>query len=642
MAMRSRTFSAVAVAAAIAFAGYYFFSESGDPTLAGFVKSKPAISIVFTSRSAPSSLRAASEIGDYSPNAIGAKSTGQPQWQANDGRLRILTPGGHVRELTYGKQLPDGAVIIDVMSPSVSPDGNTIVFAGRRTSHNGGRFRIYSVGIDGSDLKPLTGGSDDPGCASAPPLRFSSIGEKLSDAARRSLDFDDVDPALLPEGTLVFSSSRTPDTNGADRRAMQIWLKEPKQKPRPLTAGRAGDRWPYVAADRSLVFSIWGKLDDVIGADGTGLVRRDPKGLTAPTDRWFGATISPTGENFAQVAKVPSPVWRPRPLDSGNIVFMTPRAEAPTPFTPSNENPEFDVFRVGQAPLGTVTSAPSSLAAWAELPALREPPVSWLNALAENNRPYSIATPSPAPGGVFVAAAPVAADGKPRPVDYGLYFAETDGWSPSGEPNGAKLVPLFDDPDLVDAEPVAVCERPIEFAAKGLQFPTAWPADENKSIHLAGGKRYFGPAGKVENRQLMEVATGHFPGQTPAIGSGPIFAPFATGSIEKIAFYTSHRDRYDDPDQVIVPGRLEKLLEVAVDRKNSFFEATLPVGSPTLLVGLGPDGKVATAPVPGKSALFYAYAGDHVSGMRAGGYVFCTGCHTGHTFTGNSIAERRK
>ena len=129
-----------------------------------------------------------------------------------------------------------------------------------------------------------------------------------------------------------------------------------------------------------------------------------------------------------------------------------------------------------------------------------------------------------------------------------------------------------------------------------------------------------------------------FPGQTPAEGTGPIYPHFPRGSIDKIVFYASHRDRYDDPERPVVRGTLQKLLEVPTRRQDASasFDATLPVGSPTLLIGIGPNGKVATVPVPGKDASYYAFAGDHVSGVRPGGYHFCTGCHTGHTFTGNS------
>ena len=71
----------------------------------------------------------------------------------------------------------------------------------------------------------------------------------------------------------------------------------------------------------------------------------------------------------------------------------------------------------------------------------------------------------------------------------------------------------------------------------------------------------------------------------------------------------------------------------------------MPVGSPTLLVGMGADGQVVSATgaadAAGRRGKFYAFAGDHVSGTRAGGYHFCTGCHTGHTF-GGVAPERLK
>lgn len=623
---------------------WHLLSENaGDPRLVEFVKIKPALPVVFTSRSETLSLRAAAVIGDYSASGVGVKGTGQPQWQAREGRLRLLTQQGQVVELTWGKQLPDGGTILDVMSPSISPDGKTVVFAGRSTGVDGGRFRIFTVRIDGSNLKLLTQGPGDQGCVRPPPLRFGHQGETLTDSDRKSLDFDDIDPTLLPEGTLVFASSRQPDTGGRDRRATQLWVQEPKLAARPLTANRANDRWPFVTLDRSLIFSIWSKQDEVISMNGAGLVRNAPEGgLTTPTDRWFGATITPTGENFAQVMKLPNPVWRPRPLENGNLAFMTTAAGAQTPFTPLNETPEKEFFRVGQAPPGYVTSSPSSLSAGGELPAMKNPALVWLNAMDANQRPYSIATPSPIPGGVLVSAAPVSLNEKPTPENYGLYLAPINDWPSVPETRSQSLTLLFDDPDLVDAEPVAVYARPM--ASGPLRYPMAWNADQSKSITLANGSIYNGPAGKLHNQQLTEVATGNFPGQVPVDGQGPIYPHFPKGSIAKIVFYASHRDRFDDPQRVIVRGDLEKLLEVPTSKTDAGggFEAIIPVGSPTLLVGIGPDGKVATVPVPGKNGLYYAFAGDHVSGVRAGGYHFCTGCHTGHTFTGSSIAERMK
>ena len=55
---------------------------------------------------------------------------------------------------------------------------------------------------------------------------------------------------------------------------------------------------------------------------------------------------------------------------------MTTALNAPSPFSASNENPEFDSLRVAQAPLGFVTSVPSSLSAGSELLTPKEAPLS--------------------------------------------------------------------------------------------------------------------------------------------------------------------------------------------------------------------------------------------------------------------------
>ena len=106
--------------------GWYFFTDRGDARLQAFVHALPPVPIVFTSRSEPASLQAAAPSGEV------FAYPGHRLWQAREGRLRLLTPGGAVRELTWGARLPDGGALIDVMSPSISADGRTILFAGRR------------------------------------------------------------------------------------------------------------------------------------------------------------------------------------------------------------------------------------------------------------------------------------------------------------------------------------------------------------------------------------------------------------------------------------------------------------------------------------------------------------------------------
>src|SRR5262249_18739774 len=118
----SRSFRRLALltAAVLAVGGaaaYFFWPSGGDRRLASFVQSRPPVPIVFTSRTEPASLIAAADEGE------GFAYPGRGLWQAREGRLRLLKPNGTVHELTWGKTLPDGSTLIDVMSPSVSIDG---------------------------------------------------------------------------------------------------------------------------------------------------------------------------------------------------------------------------------------------------------------------------------------------------------------------------------------------------------------------------------------------------------------------------------------------------------------------------------------------------------------------------------------
>ena len=176
-----------------AVAAWLAWPDPGDPRLRALVRARPPVPVVFTSRTEPASLVAAAPAGE------GFTEPGQRLWAAREGRLRLLTPRGTVHELTWGKPLPDGGTLVDVMSPSVSLDGKRVLFAGRRGDGHG-RFRLYEVGVDGTGLRALTGGPDDPGCTAVPPLRWRVDGSLIPDAERRAV-------------TGAFGSTRSPSTD---------------------------------------------------------------------------------------------------------------------------------------------------------------------------------------------------------------------------------------------------------------------------------------------------------------------------------------------------------------------------------------------------------------------------------------------
>ncbi|TVS19457.1 MAG: hypothetical protein EA424_08430 [Planctomycetaceae bacterium] len=92
-------------------------------------------------------------------------------WGENLYTLTPPSPDGQLRNLT---QLENGLV----QGPQVSYDGTRILFSMRPQADQGG-FHLYEIDVDGSNLRQLTSGN----C-------------------------NDVDPAYLPDGKIIFSSDR--------------------------------------------------------------------------------------------------------------------------------------------------------------------------------------------------------------------------------------------------------------------------------------------------------------------------------------------------------------------------------------------------------------------------------------------------
>jgi WD40-like Beta Propeller Repeat len=602
--------------------------DPGDPRLNVFVHARPPVPVVFTSRTEPASLAAAA------PEGEGFTYPGQRLWTAREGRLRLLTPAGTVRELTWGKTLPDGSTLIDVMSPSVSPDGKRILFAGRKGGDDAGRFRLYEIGVDGDGLRALTGGPDDEGCTDVPPMRWRANGSLIPDAERRATDYDDIDPIELnfTDRRIVFASSRTPDL-GRDhaRRSTTLWVLHADGRKHPATANRNNDRWPFLMTSGYIAFSLWSRNREVVTADLRDLrpVEAVTGSATRPTDMWLGAFTQMPGGHFGMLVKPPVPVWRPRPLFANHIIFMTTFAE-------SGSYGEPPPLTVVQAPPGMLANVPSARSPDHPLPhsqgtTLRRGPDH-----DAAGRPLWLATPSPCPQShVLLAGAPVATGARsPEAGAYGLYLARDDwpeGTQPA-DPAQIDLTLLFDDPEMVDAEPVAVYERKFTLHDSAPDKSSATPPAE---LPLANGQVFRGAMGQVFATGVdTPTRMADLPGQQTDTGEGPIFDASPPGAIDHLRIYAARRDRFDDPDKPRIPGAWELILKVPV--KSGVAAAWLPTDSPTVLAGFDKAGQIVHWTTPakdrdGRSAEFYAYAGDHYSLTRPSGKHFCVGCHPGHS-----------
>ena len=597
---------------------------ASDPALTRFVRSSPPCPIVFTSRTNAASLRAAADEGET------FVYPGQPLWQAEQGRLRMLLPSGKVSELTWEKSLPDGSTLIDVMSPSVSPDGHRIVFAGRSSSTAAGHFRLYTINTDGTGLRKLTGTAEDKGCTAVPPMRFAEDGKTLlSNRVREQTDYDDVDPVFAPGGHIIFASSRTPDL-GRDhaRRSTTLWImREDGSDKKPLSANRNNDRWPSIVSNGYVIFSLWSRNREVISADETTLEPYQEGAATAtlPTDNWLGAHIEPNGDFFGSVLKSKQPVWRPRQLLSGKYAFMTPLKTV----DPSYQGD--DILTVVEALPGSIANAPSSLAVGSKLPTSSDTILVAAPSQDASGRPLQLACPDPCPPDKIVMAGSTPnANGKWDDHRIGIYLAN-DQWQTNATAESIQLTQLFDDPQFIDAEPVAIYPREIKYEFVALEI-----GDGNASITFKNNETYTGPSATIHSSSVLRKNNYDAPGQNANDGTSPVFNAPPEDLIETIRIYASHRDRFDSPDEPRLPGGFELLLEVPV--RGDDVEFKLPPGSPTVLAGFDSEGHVASwqgtaTAADGTHPKFYAIAGDHYSGARPGFTHSCTGCHTGHSGT---------
>jgi len=122
-------------------------------------------------------------------------------------KLLIREVDGQLRTLIDGSQPTAASLnLIDVNAPDVAYDGQTIVFAGLpagdydlRPMTNPGAWRIYTIRVDGTDLRQVTTASQDD-------LDLSQFGEIVG----QFRTYDDTDPVWLPDGRIVFASTRWP------------------------------------------------------------------------------------------------------------------------------------------------------------------------------------------------------------------------------------------------------------------------------------------------------------------------------------------------------------------------------------------------------------------------------------------------
>ncbi len=241
---------------------------------------------------------------------------------ASPGKLLIREPNGTIRPLIDGSNPTAASLnLIDVNAPAVSYDGTQILFAGipqgsysRAAMTNPGAWRIYAINVDGSGLRQITTSDRDT-------LDLSQFGQIVGLFTK----YDDTDPAWLPDGRIVFSSTRWPAMamyGGAHTSNLFVVNADGSDLHRITTEANGADRPAIDPTTGRIVYARWWRnmrmaannmgtvaapgggyllKDGLVSADASGELG-DVPGESANLQRnaWHLATVKPDGSDLKQ------------------------------------------------------------------------------------------------------------------------------------------------------------------------------------------------------------------------------------------------------------------------------------------------------------------------------------------------------
>jgi len=275
--------------------------------------------IVFVSRQIPQN-------GSAYYNATGSLPGVQP-WSrfqvAAPGKLMVREANGSFRTLVDGSNPSATSLnLIDVNALDVSYDASKIVFAGltngsysRSPMNNPGAWRIYVINVDGTGLRQVTFSDRN--------VSLAQFGNVASNFTR----YDDTDPVWLPDGRVVFTSTRWPSFGmyGAALTSNLHVVNADGSGLHRITAERNGADRPQVdPLTGRIVYSRWWRnfrlgtnnMQTLVAPEGGYIMKdgicalshqgaecQEAGGLTnLERNAWHLATINPDGTGLAQFA----------------------------------------------------------------------------------------------------------------------------------------------------------------------------------------------------------------------------------------------------------------------------------------------------------------------------------------------------
>jgi hypothetical protein len=558
--------------------------------------------IVFVSRQIPANGTIYWNVPKDQPG-VGGHSRFRP---AAPGKLLIRETDGSIRTLIDGANpTAESLHLVDVNAPDVSYDGNFIVFAGLPAgSHpagpvaHPGAWRIYMITRDGFGLHQV------------------SPEEDRSAIAMESLrGYDDTDPVWLPDGRIVFTSTRYPSyAHYSGVRTTNLYVvRSDMSGLRRITAERNGADRPLVdPLTGKIVYARWWRnqrfaLDDAsttVAEPNGGYIQKD--GLSANRNlqmagtpgfadylwrnAWHAASINPDGTNLT--------MWGGSFRDEeANHVYGGAFSPDGTLF--ANFFPMYNMTEAGG--FGGIRKFSRGPHRYTRVAGITDLTGSYANlANPTSHGVFSgqyVTEPEVLPDGRLVVS--VAANVH---QDYGLYTMNAD---------GSGMQRLYDVPGATELRARAVRARP--------KPPVL--ADIHNAPVSARPPAANGPY-DVDGTFVFDALNVYF---NAAVDTDIVSAP-PVGSAATLRFFIDHQrtspGSFPNQDWPIL------LKSLPISPGGAVKDDAAPANVPLFEQARSADGKVPLTGGP------YRDGAAHVAGMNfapAGSVARCVGCHTGHT-----------
>lgn len=490
------------------------------------------------------------------------------------GTLMIRDGNGRISTLV------DSTKLVDVADPCVSFDGTRVLFSG--IQHPDSNWRIYEIGVNGEGFKQLTF-SDR-----AIPL------EQFGEAKQLFQRYDDFDPCYLPEGKIVFASTRYPSMAMIENvRASNLYVMEADGRGvHRITSERSGGEEPTIdPVTGQIVYSRWWvNIDMPSNATRNNLTRERSNALSDDIGNiWHAIIIRPDGTElrlYAGFARRRSGMqtYKPAVMQDGKLLSVYSPNTALVPEAEGwgirwfNPGADFERYIAGVRPSADGT---------------------YRNKISP---PFATDPVELGSGRILFA---YSLDG----VDYGIFESNID---------GTDLRPVVDLPGTLELEPQAVMPRPLPPVIKQeMVNPVSdIPPTEDPETYARNDFFRFDCMNIFTNGKVDEPMP-----NAPRIGRDYTIQ----------FFMNAQRQSTAGPDPSIL------LKTAPVFYNGGIHEHDVPAEVPLFEQILDANGKVVET-TDGRFA--------HVAGLnfdRQGAGTKCVGCHIGHSMlpvpANGSIAE---